>query len=70
MDSYSMAREVEKVKPFAHRAEDCCSDLAKYQGAIGSLIGHKHDVVRTLAKAEALLMEAVRRGVKGKDGSE
>lgn len=67
MNSWGTSREVEKVKPFADRAEKCCAELADYHVALAKIVGYDRGIVHALATAEGLLTEAIRRGVKGKD---
>jgi hypothetical protein len=70
MDSYAQHREVEKVKPFADRADRCISELQQRREALVQLFGRQADDLHLsvwIKRACELLAEAGRRGVKGKD---
>jgi hypothetical protein len=66
MDYYGREREVEKVKPFADRAQKCMEQLAAARLAVVAIDGET-PIARLLLKAVDLLAEAKNRGVKGKD---
>lgn len=67
MDYYDRSREVEKVKPFAERAQRSIDELVGLRQAIAALQGPDNPAGVIIAKAGRLLEEAMRRGVKGKD---
>lgn len=67
MDSWSTSREVEKVKPFADRALACVAKLRQQREAMQLVFGNHGWLVATIGDAEAILNEAVARGVKGKE---
>jgi hypothetical protein len=70
MDSWPTTREVEKVKPFAARAERCINELQQRREALVQLFGRQADDLHLsvwIKRACELLAEASRRGVKGKD---
>lgn len=66
MDSWPTSREVEKVKPFAERAQKCMEQLAAARVAVVAIDGET-PIARLLLKAVDLLAEAKSRGVKGKE---
>lgn len=66
MDSWSRVRDVEKVKPFADRAEKLYVEIGVYRHALQTVHGDTK-LVHTLLSTQALLREAIDRGVKGED---
>ncbi len=72
MESWPRSREVEKIVPFAERAQTCIGRLHSIMDAFIALDiakpnGHWSEPMVTLQKAADLLNEAKTRGVKGKD---
>ena len=54
---------IEKPKPFAERADKCCGELAEYEAMLRRMFGGNFPLAYVLTRAEALLTEAIRRGV-------
>lgn len=55
------------AKPFADRAVESCDELREAERAL-DILGLKHtNVAGALRRAQALLKEAVSRGLKGKE---
>lgn len=58
--------EIEKVKPFAERAAQCAHDLDLIRRSFRTIFGD-NEWLKTMLKAQELLLEAVTRGVRGKE---
>lgn len=68
MDSWPTSREVERIVPFAERAQKCIEELHAYRQALSLVLGAEATpMLRTMLTASSLLTEAKHRGVKGKD---
>jgi hypothetical protein len=68
MESYwPRSREVEKVKPFAERAQKVITALEGVRGALRTLGINMSEAGSVMIDAEQILREAIARGVKGKE---